>query len=358
MHAGRLRGLIRQALANPRLRRGLVLLAVAIGVSIGAPVFFAGTGVFSRLGSVPGWVLGGAPALMLAAWFANAVRVAILVRANGRRLAPGYAWLVAAGGDFGASLGPGGITGVAAYVFLLARTGLGSATSTALYALDKLIDQIVFAAALVASAVVLALIVGRGHPWGLFGIGFTVCAGLFIVIVVMLVQYRRLIRVLTWTAARLRIRAELRQRFIRWCMTFQQGLVRVTTMPRRRIALLMLAAAAYWTARFAILPLVALGIGEPVPWGYLLAVQVITMFAGQLSFLPGGTLTVEAVFAALLLPWVDRPSLGLMLLLWRGGVFYFTLIGGGAAFFAAALRPAEKTTVSRTDPDTVTGERA
>ncbi len=327
------------------MRRGLLLLLVALGISIGAPVFFAGAGVFSRLGSVPAWVLGGAPALMLAAWFANALRVTILAHANGCRLTPGYAWLVAAGGDFGASLGPGGITGVAAYVFLLARTGLGSAPATALYALEKLLDQIIFAASLAASVVVLALIADRSHPWGLFGIGFAVCAGLFLVIVAMLLQYRRMVRLIVWMAARLHVKHGLRQRFIRWCMMFQHGLIRVARMPRRRIALLVLAAAAYWAARFAILPLIALGIGVPVPWGYLLAVQILTMFAGQLSVLPGGTLTVEAVFAALLLPWMDRPTLGLMLLLWRGGVFYFTLVAGGAAFFAAAARKRENITV-------------
>ncbi len=338
MHARHLRALSLRGLAKPRVRRGLVLLVAAIGVSIGVPVFLAGGDVFSRLGGVPAWVLGGAPALMLTAWCANGVRVSILARANGYRLTPGYAWLIGAGGDFGASLGPGGLTGIAAYAYLLARTGLGSAAATALYAVEKLLDQIIFGAALAASAIILALLAKGAEPWGLFEIAFGVCVGFLVLIVVMLFQYRRMIRAIAFLAARVHISARHRRRFIHWGIAFRNGVAKVTAMPRRHLVLLVLAAAAYWTARFAILPLVALGLGAPVPWGYLIAVQILTMFAGQVSFLPGGTLSVEVVFAALLLPWMDRASLGLMLLVWRGSVFYFTLVGGGAAFVAAVLK--------------------
>ncbi|MGH8161250.1 MAG: lysylphosphatidylglycerol synthase transmembrane domain-containing protein [Gammaproteobacteria bacterium] len=338
MHARHLHALSRRGLAKPRVRRGLALLVAAIGVSIGVPVFLAGGNVFSRLGGVPAWVLGGAPALMLAAWCANGVRVSILADANGYRLMPSYAWLIGAGGDFGASLGPGGVTGIAAYAYLLARTGLGSATATALYAVEKLLDQIIFAAALTASAIILALLAKGTEPWALFEIAFGICIGFLILIVIMLLQYRRMIRALTWLATQLRVNEHHRRHFIRWGIAFRNGLTKATAMPRAHIALLVLAAAGYWTARFAILPLVALGLGAPVPWGYLIAVQILTMFAGQVSFLPGGTLTVEVVFAALLLPWMDRASLGLMLLVWRGSVFYFTLVGGGMAFVAAVLK--------------------
>src|SRR5690625_4521734 len=148
MRPGRLQRLRQNRPRDRRLHRALVLLALALAVSLAIPVALSGPDVFGRLGAVPAWVLGGAPALMLAGWCANTVRVTLLARANGYRLAPGYAWLVSAGGDFGAALGPGGITGIAAYVFLLARTGMRSATATALFTVDKLLDQVVFAAAL------------------------------------------------------------------------------------------------------------------------------------------------------------------------------------------------------------------
>ncbi len=323
----------------PRRRRGLLLAMLAVAVSIGTPVLIAGgPSVFTRLSTLPAWVLGGAPALMLAGWFANAVRLKILSHANGRKLSFGHAWLVAAGGDFGAALGPGGVTGIAAYIFLLARSGLGSAAATALFALERLLDQLIFAAALAASGAALALTAQHAHPWRLFGTAFGLCVGMVLVILIALAQYRRLVRVGTWVLARLRLGPRRRWSFIRWSFLFRRGLAEVAALPRTRLFVLAGAAAAYWAARFSVLPLIAAGMGAPVPWSYLLAVQVLALFAGQLSLLPGGTITVEAVFAALLLPWLPRQDLGLMLLVWRGSVFYFTLVAGGGSFVLATAR--------------------
>lgn len=338
MRTGALRGLIQSLKTRPGRRRGLGLVLLAVAASIAAPVVVGGAGVFHHLIRLPIWVLLGAPALMLVAWVANAGRVILLLHANGRRIGFGRAWLVAAGGDFGAALGPGGLTGIAAYVFLLGRSGLDSATSTALFALEKLLDQLIFAAALAASTVVLVLY-GRGpRPWGLFEVGFGVSGGVCLLLLLLIFQYRRLVGWIAWPLARLRRSRHHQWRFIRWSLQFRRGVVAVATLPRRRLVLLAFCAAAYWAPRFAILPLVAVGTRAPVPWGYLLSVQVLALFAGQLSLLPGGTITVEAVFAAMLLPWVNRAEVGLMLLVWRGSVFYFTLVAGGAAFLAEAAR--------------------
>lgn len=333
----------------PRLKRafgagssrrgsGLALAVLALAFSFAAPVVLSGFGVFARLPTLPFWVLAGAPALMLVGWVANAGRVQVLTRANNCRLGFGQACLVSAGGDFGAALGPGGLTGIAAYIFLLGRAGVRSAVATALFALERLLDQLIFAAALAASAVGLALVNQGTHPWRLFVISFGLCAGIVVVILAAIIEYRRLLRFAIWLIAHLRFSARHRHRFIAWSLRFRRSLGEVARMPRPAIGLLVGCAAAYWSARFAILPLVAVGMHAPVPWAYLLAVQVLALFAGQLSLLPGGTITVEAVFAALLLPWTSRHDLGLMLLVWRGSVFYFTLVAGGAAFALAASR--------------------
>ncbi len=324
--------------ARARRGSGLALAVLGVGLSFAAPVVLSGFGVFARIGTLPVWVLAGAPALMLLGWIANAGRVQVLTRANNCRLTFGEACLVSAGGDFGAALGPGGLTGIAAYIFLLGRAGVRSAVATALFALERLLDQFVFAAALAASAVGLALVNQGNHPWRLFVISFGLCAGIVVVILAAIVEYRRLLRLAVWVIARLRFSALRRHQFIGWSLRFRRSLTEVARMPRPSIALLVSCAAAYWAARFAILPLVAVGMHAPIPWAYLLAVQVLALFAGQLSLLPGGTVTVEAVFAALLLPWLNRHDLGLMLLVWRGSVFYFTLAAGGAAFALAASR--------------------
>lgn len=323
---------------HARRGSGFALAFLALALSFAAPVILSGFGVFARLGALPVWVLAGAPGLMLAGWLANAGRVQLLTRANHYRLGFGRAYLISAGGDFGAALGPGGLTGIAAYIFLLGRIGVKSAVATALYALERLLDQFIFAAALAASAVGLALANRGAHPWELFIVSFALCAGIVIAILAAIIEYRRLLGLAAWLLARLRFGVHRRRRFIAWSLRFRHSLIEVARLPRPAIALLIACAAAYWTARFAILPLVAVGIHAPVPWAYLLAVQVLALFAGQLSLLPGGTITVEAVFAALLLPWLNRHDLGLMLLVWRGSVFYFTLVAGGGAFTFAARR--------------------
>lgn len=332
--------LLKNAFDRARARRGsgLAFALLALLLSFAAPVVLSGFGVFARLVTLPVWVLAGAPALMLAGWIANAGRVQLLTRANHCRLGFGQAYLISAGGDFGAALGPGGLTGIAAYIFLLARVGVRSAVATALFALERLLDQFIFAAALAASAVGLALANQSAHPWRLFIVSFALCAGIVVVILAAIVEYRRLLSIAAWLLARLRLDPLRRRRFIAWSLRFRHSLTEVARLPRPAIALLIACATAYWAARFAILPLVAAGMHAPVPWAYLLAVQVLALFAGQLSLLPGGTITVEAVFAALLLPWLDRHDLGLMLLVWRGSVFYFTLVAGGGAFAFAASR--------------------
>jgi len=322
-------------------RSGLALAALAVALSFAAPVILSGFSVFSRVATLPVWVLAGAPTLMLLGWVANAGRVMLLTRSNGARIGFGPAWLIAAGGDFGAALGPGGLTGIAAYIFLLARYRLSSAVATALFTLERLLDQFIFAGALAASAVGLALVHQGNHPWRLFVISFGLCLAIVGLIVAAVVQYRRLLMSITWILAQLRLSRLNRRRFIAWSVRFRRSLAQVARLPLLDIVILILCAGGYWAARFAILPLIALGMHAPVPWAYLLAVQVLALFAGQLSLLPGGTITVEAVFAALLLPWLGRHDLGLMLLAWRGGVFYFTLVAGGGAFAFAASRRAK-----------------
>lgn len=319
-------------------RSGLALGILAVGLSFAAPVVIGGVDVFARVTTLPFWVLAGAPALMLLGWSANAGRVMVLTRANNCPLRFSPAWLVAAGGDFGAALGPGGLTGIAAYIFLLARYRVKSAIATALFTLERLLDQFIFAGALAASAAGLALVHQGTHPWRLFVISFGLCAAIMGLIFAALMGYRRLLGVLTWLLRHLRFSRLNRRRFIRWSLRFRRSLADVARLPAPEILLLVVCAGGYWAARFAILPLIALGMHAEVPWAYLLAVQVLALFAGQLSLLPGGTITVEAVFTALLLPWLNRHDLGLMLLAWRGSVFYFTLVAGGGAFALSASR--------------------
>lgn len=322
-----------------RILRGLALVLIALAVSVGLPLLYGGVDILARIPRLPPWLLVAAPGLMLCAWAFSGLRVRLLVQTHAPGLGLPRACLLALAAEFGGAIGPAGITGVASFAYLLRGVRVRSANAIALYAVDKLSDQIVFAAILLGSFG--ALIASRvgGDPRALLagGLGFSLLA--IGALAALLRYYRGLLRALMWALSGLSVGVRPRRRIVRWLLQFRGGLLLIARLPGRRLFELLLFAAGYWTARLSVLPVVVGALGESLPLSYLIAAQVLLIFAGQVSVLPGGTLSVEVAFAFLLAPWLDRQALALTLLLWRGAVFYFTLLAGGPALvFALAQR--------------------
>lgn len=315
--------------------RALLIVPLALAASLGIPLWLGGDGIFAQTARVAPWALAGAPLLMLIAWSINAARVRYLLAVNRCRVDYARAWLMAAGGDFGAALGPGLFTGVGAYVLLATRLGLASFKAIALFTLEKFLDLLIFFMTLICSVGLLLWLVPREIPWYLLGSATALCAALMAAIAVGLSGARAALRAVACVMSRLGTARRTQRRWLRWGVSFRRDMRRVANQPPRQLLALLGLAAGYWGCRFAILPLLAKGLGLSIPWPFLLLVQVLTLFAGQLSLLPGGALSVEVVFALLLAPWVNGPTLGILLLLWRASVFYLTLLGGGLAFAGA-----------------------
>lgn len=313
------------------LTRTLLLVVLALAASLGIPVWLGGGAIFAQIGRVAPGVLAGAPLLMLLAWSVNALRVQYLLGTNRCRIRYARAWLIAAGGDFGAALGPGLLTGVGTYVLLGTRIGLASHRAMALFTLEKLLDLLIFFATLMVSLGLLLWVAPRAVPWYLLGGATALCAALLAAIVLGLEGARWALRAVAEVMLRLGATRCSRRRWLRWGLAFRRDVRRVARQPPRQLLVLLGLAGGYWSCRFAILPLLAKGLGLPIPWPFLVLVQVLTLFAGQLSLLPGGALSVELVFTLLLAPWADGRMLGTLLLLWRASVFYLTLSGGGLA---------------------------
>lgn len=320
------------------LTRTVVLVALALAASLGIPLWLGGAGIFAQIGGVAPGVLVGAPLLMLLAWSVNAVRVRYLLATNRCPIPYGRAWVLAAGGDFGAALGPGLVTGVGAYVLLASRIGLASHRALALFTLEKFLDLLIFFATLVVSVGLLLWLAPHAIPWYLLGGAAALCTALLAAVGLGLGGARWGLRGVAAVMKRLGAARRSRRRWFRWGLAFRRDVRRVAVQPLRQLLVLLGLAAGYWSCRFAILVLLAKGLGLPIPWPYLVLVQVLTLFAGQLSLLPGGALSVELVFTLLLAPWADGRMLGTLLLLWRASVFYLTLSGGGLAFALALWR--------------------
>lgn len=320
----------------PRLVRRSLLALAALALSFALPVFYGGIGVLSRFTDLPDWLLVSAPALMLMAWGFNGARLSVLLRGHGQTIPGRHAYLVAIGSDFGAAAGPPSMAGLASFAFLLRRHHFQTATSTALFTIDKLIDQIFFATILLAGLGGFLLFQVQAVPWALMGVSTLVACGSVAAILMISRRATLALRALAGLLVLIRIGPTIRRRLIRWGLEFQRGIALLSRLSKRRLMLLYLLAAGYWACRFSILPLVAWALKAPVPWPWLLAVQVLVIYAGQLSILPGGTVSVEVTFAALMAPWLDRTSLAFLFLVWRGAIFYWTLVAGGPAFLLAA----------------------
>ncbi len=339
---------LRHLTTRSRVALGLFL---ALAASLGIPAWISGADAFLYISHTAAWALILAPLLMLAAWFINGFRVHYLLGINRHPIPFGRAWLIAAGGDFGGALGPGLVTGVGAYVLLTTRQGVPSFTAVALFALEKLLDLLIFFATLIVSLSLLAWL-GPGHaPWYSLGAAAAFSVALLAAIGGGASGARVVLQFTASLMRRLGVAEKIRYRWLRWGLGFRRDVRRVMSQPPRRLGLLLLFAAGYWACRFAVLPVLALGLGVSIPWPYLVLVQVLAVFAGQLSVLPGGAVSVEVVFAVLLAQWADREMLGTLLLLWRACVFYLTLIGGGLAF-AALLK---KTPVASSHPGSQRG---
>lgn len=312
--------------------RAALVLLLALGASVGVPLWLGGSEIFAQTGRVAPWALAGAPVLMLLAWSVGAMRVRYLLAINRCRIGYSQAWLIAAGGDFGAALGPNLLTGVGAYALLANRLGVASFKALALFTLEKLLDLLIFFCTLMLSVALLLWLAPHAMPWYLLGSATGLCLALLAGIGLGLSGARAGLRAVAGLMKRFGARPRARRRWLRWGAAFHHDMRRVAALsPAQALGLLGLAAG-YWCCRFAILPLLAWGLGLPIPWPFLVLVQVLTLFAGQLSLLPGGALSVEVVFALLLAPWANGHALGTLLLLWRASVFYLTLVGGGLAF--------------------------
>ncbi|APZ42942.1 lysylphosphatidylglycerol synthase transmembrane domain-containing protein [Acidihalobacter ferrooxydans] len=319
-------------------QRTVLGLGMALAASLGIPAWLGGSQVFLHIGRTAPWALVGAPVLMFLAWCVNGLRVRYLLAINRHSISYARAWLIAAGGDFGGALGPGLLTGIGAYVLLTTRAGLASFTAVALFTLEKLLDLSVFFATLVVSITLLAWLAPGHVPWYIPITAVALSTVLLTAIGLGAGCARTILRGSAGLMGHVGVSGKFRRRWLRWGLGFRRDVRRVMAQPPHRLAVLLTLAAGYWSCRFAILPLLAAGLGLSVPWPYLVLVQVLAVFAGQLSVLPGGAVSVEVLFALLLAPWIEREMLGTLLLLWRASVFYLTLVGGGVAFAGALGR--------------------
>ncbi|MEJ2654003.1 MAG: lysylphosphatidylglycerol synthase transmembrane domain-containing protein [Acidihalobacter sp.] len=332
------------------MKRYLAIAALSLLLSVAIPLVYGGSDVLPQLIRVSPWLIIGTLCMILLGWCFNAARLRLLLGGVAHAIPRRRALATVIATEFAGVASPAGVGGPLTYVYLLHRQGLSTAHAASLYAIDQITDLTFFATALPLALAVFTFDQRLEHPLllatlllVLLGTGLGLLWGL-------MRRYRGMLRLFGRILRPLRVSERRRRKMARWIIQFRHGIALLLSMPRHRLILLYGFCMGHWLMRYSVLPVILLGLGHAVPWSYLFIIQGMLLFAGQLSFLPGGTGSVEVGFAALLAPWLAPEPLALALVLWRFTTFYWYLLAGAPVFLTSAGGATRRLLLARNKP--------
>ncbi len=318
------------------LRRYWLLALLALSLGLAVPLSYGGIGALKAMLDAPAWLVPSTLGMVLAGWALNALRLYILASGLGATLDYRQALGTMVATEFAICATPAGAGGPLAYVLLLRRRGLPAAHAAALFAIEQVMDLLFFFGALPVALVLLASRTDLPDLGGIAALlGLVLGVGLLMVWL-LLGHYRKVLLLAGRLLRHLRVSHRTRNRLARWALQFRSGVALLLRMPRRRLVGVYILCAAHWLLRYSILYVVLRALDQPLAWAYLLLVQMISLSAGQLTFLPGGSGGVELGVSALLAPFLPSTTLASTLLLWRFATYYWYLLAGAPVFLLTA----------------------
>lgn len=313
-------------------RSWVFLVSVSLTLSLAVPLLYGGLESLKRLNSLPWWGFATLLSMVCGAWLCNAARMRILVAGLGARLSGPAAVGTVISAEFAGVATPASTGWAATYILLLRRSGLRVGHGAAVVAVDQLTDLLFFATAVPLALALLAFRGGISHPPGLLMLSLGLVLGGVALMAVTLRHYRVVVRLIGRFMKRVPRLRGVRYRVARWLVQFRASIRLLLTMGWARLFALYLLCVAHWMLRYGVLPVLLWFMRESVPWSYLFLAQGLMLFAGHLTFLPGGGGGVEVSFGALLRPYLDPVTLTVAVLLWRFFTFYWYLIAGAPIF--------------------------
>ncbi len=326
------------ALDPQRLRKG-VLLAVAIGITVGVAVAVVidGPAVLAGIRKIsPVWAL---VALVMSAlsWLGQGIGFAALTSrgVKGNVVSMTRAFL---GGDFPALVTPFGSGGIPGGVFCLTREGLSAGEASAVIAMHSLLTGAFFVLVGVVAAVTLP-VRGAGSSVLVWS-GFTGILGAVVLIVWMVLHPQRATGWLKRFLAGHRVRRVLGDERAdriqaaaeREAEEFSASVKNLTNERPGAVALSLAGLAVSRVLLIGTLPVIMYGLGwrgDIVP---LIATAIGAMALAIASPTPGGSGAVEAALVALLATQTSAPMAAAAALLWRAITYYTELLAGWAVF--------------------------
>lgn len=308
------------------MRPWILLIALSLALSLGIPLFAGGWEALSAFRDLSWYAMAALLGLMASSWLVQAGRLMLLGGVLGRKLRPRAALGITMAAEFGHAGTPGGAGGPSTYLFLLTRYGLSVDQALAVQAVDQAMDLLFLASAIPVALMLYALGIGSREIMGISLIVALLVLTGFWLLLWMLGHYRPVVLFLGRVINRLPRLHRFRYRLARFILRFRRSVQILVQMGLGRLLLLYLSSLCYWMARYSVLPLLFVLLGQEMNFWYLFLIQPLLLGAGLLTFLPGGGGGVELGYTALLRNTLTAGAVASTLLLWRFVTFYFLLV--------------------------------
>ena len=321
------------------MTRTLWLLGIGLLAVMLVPLFLGGSGLFAQLRDFPLSIFIAMLGMIVVCWQLNALKLRILLKGRAQGLNQTRAFGVVMATEFAICATPGGTGGPLTLITLLTRYGMKPAQTTAIFAVDQIIDLVFFLSSMIALTLYIVTKAVDLHIGWLMGVPILLLSVGLILIGLLARYHDRTIRLIAQSLVKFRIKPERRQRLNRRLLVFRNSLVDTLGMPRKLLISAFVVSVAHWMVRYSVLYFTVIGLGEHLDWSWTFLVQMLSMAAGQLTLLPGGAGGTEISSSALLAPILGQATTAAAILIWRAVTYYFYLIAGAPVFMIMAGRP-------------------
>lgn len=321
------------------MHRTLGLLIAGLVIIAAVPLLLGGSGMFAQLAHFPLSLLAVMIGMIFVCWYLNAAKLRVLLAGRSGHLTRRESMGVIMAVEFAICATPGGAGGVLTLIALMKQRGMRPAQTTAVFAVDQMIDLLFFFASMLAM-VVYIIVKAVDIPTGwLLGMPLLLMGCAFTALFTMGRYQGGVMRGVARLMKLIRLNASRRRQWLRKLMVFRNSLKETLQMPKRLLLLAFFFGVLHWIVRYSVLYLALYGLGKPIDWGFTYLAQMLSMAAGQLTLLPGGAGGAELSSMALLSPMVGQETASAAILIWRAVTYYFYLIAGFPAFLLLAGRP-------------------
>jgi uncharacterized protein (TIRG00374 family) len=308
------------------------LLIASVLLSLAVPFILGGFAQFSLLKKLPWWAALFLALLALVSWGFNALRTRMLMGALGATISFRKAVLTTIAAEFAGVATPAAVGMPATYTFLFHNLGVTVGEAVGLVSIIMLTDVTYF-----GSIMLLALageFFGGVAQFSLDMVApvLVVIAGGALVIVLLIVNFRRIYHFVSRQMAKVPWLARRRYRLAKGTVHFLRAASTLKTMSWLQLVSLYCVTVGFWLPRYLVLIIVIYLVGAHISFAYLLLVQGVLNLGGQMFMIPAGGGVVDTAYAALLSPYLSAVPLAFTLLVWRTYTFYWYLIFGGPIF--------------------------